>query len=90
MSLPRPILNKVLLAQKKRETTTSGGIILTNEGALGETELAVVLRVGPDVTLVKEGDTCLVDWRKSKLVKTDDMQAVIMEEDDIMAVVEDD
>lgn len=88
MALPRPILSKVLLAQKKRESTTKGGIILTNEGATGETELAIVLAVGPDVTLVKEGDTCVVDWRKSKLVHTDDMQAVVMEEEDILAVIE--
>ena len=79
---------KVLLAQKKREAKTEGGIILTKEGATGETELAIVMEVGPECEYVKKGDTCVVDWRKSKLVHVDGMQAVVLEEDDILAVVE--
>jgi len=83
----RPLHDKVLIAEGKKDTTTESGIILDGRG-LGNTTPGVVLAVGPDVNEVKEGDTVYIDWSKSSPVNIDGAQRVMISESEIIAVLE--
>ena len=83
----RPLSDKVLIAEGKKDTTTESGIILDGRG-LGNTTPGIVLAVGPDCKEVKEGDTVYLDWSKSKPVTIDGAQRVMIQEKEIIAVVE--
>ena len=82
-----PMKDKVLVAETKKDSVTSTGIII--EGRDGNTASGKVLAIGPDVTDVKVGDTIYLDWSKTSLVKVDGAQRVIVKQEDIFAVLED-
>ena len=83
----KPLKDKVLIAEGKKDTVTDSGIILDGRG-LGNTLTGYVLAAGPDVGEVKEGDTVYLDWSKSKPVTVDGAQRVMISEKDIIAVIE--
>jgi len=84
----KPLHDKVLIAEGKKDTKTESGIILDGRG-LGNTTPGVVLAVGPEVEEVKEGDNVYLDWSKSKPITVDGAQRVMIAEGDIIAVIED-
>jgi co-chaperonin GroES (HSP10) len=83
----KPLKDKLLIAEGKKDTTTDSGIILDRKG-LGNTTPGIVLAIGPDVYEVKEGDTVYLDWSKSKPVTVDGAQRVMISESEIIAVLE--
>ena len=83
----KPLKEKVLIAEGKKDTTTESGIILDGRG-LGNTTPGIVVAVGPDVKEVKEGDTVYLDWSKSSPVNVDGAQRVMISEKEIIAVIE--
>ena len=83
----RPLKNKVLVAENKKESQTASGIILDDKG-LGESKTGTVLAVGPDVTTVQVNDKILLDWSKASVVNVDGAQRVMLTEDNIVAVLE--
>jgi co-chaperonin GroES (HSP10) len=83
----RPLHDKVLIAEGKKDTTTESGIILDGRG-LGNTTPGVIIATGPDVLEVKEGDTVYLDWSKSKPVTVNGIQRVMISESEIIAVLE--
>ena len=83
----KPLKDKVLIAEGKKDTTTDSGIILDGRG-LGNTTPGIVVAVGPDVKEVKEGDTVYLDWSKSSPVNVDGAQRVMISEKEIIAVIE--
>jgi co-chaperonin GroES (HSP10) len=83
----KPLQDKVLIAEGKKDTVTDSGIILDGRG-LGNTTPGIVLAVGPDVKEVKEGDQVYLDWSKSKPVTVDGAQRVMIQEKEIIAVIE--
>lgn len=83
----RPLHDKVLIAEGKKDTATESGIILDSRG-MGNTTPGIVLAIGPDVKEVKEGDTVYLDWSKAKPVTVDGAQRVMISEKEIIAVVE--
>jgi chaperonin GroES len=83
----KPLKDKVLIAEGKKDTTTESGIILDGRG-LGNTTPGIVVAVGPDVKEVKEGDTVYLDWSKSSPVNIDGAQRVMISEKEIIAVIE--
>jgi co-chaperonin GroES (HSP10) len=83
----KPLQDKVLIAEGKKDTMTDSGIILDGRG-LGNTTPGIVLAVGPDVIEVEEGDTVYLDWSKSKPVTVDGAQRVMISVKDVIAVVE--
>ena len=85
--LVKPLHNKVLIAEGKKDTVTDSGIILDGRG-LGNTTPGIVVAVGPDVQEVKVGDTVYLDWSKSKPVTINDAQRVMISESEIIAVLE--
>jgi len=89
MTTVTPLKKKVLVAENKVEQVTESGIILEGTTSNRESKRGTVLAVGPDVTLVKVGDVILLEWAKAQVVKIDDAQRVIVDEDNIVAVFED-
>jgi len=83
----KPLKDKVLIAEGKKDTTTESGIFLDGRG-LGNTTSGIVVAVGPDVKEVKEGDTVYLDWSKSSPVNVDGAQRVMISEKEIIAVIE--
>ena len=83
----KPLKDKVLIAEGKKDTTTESGIILDGRG-LGNTTPGIVVAIGPDVKEVKEGDTVYLDWSKSSPVNVDGAQRVMISEKEIIAVIE--
>jgi len=84
-----PLKKKVLVAENKVEQTTESGIILEGTTSNRDSKQGTVLAVGPQVTLVKVGDVILLEWNKAQVVKIGDAQRVIVDEENIVAVVED-
>ena len=83
-----PLKKKVLVAENKAEQTTESGIILDGTTSNRDSKQGTVLAVGPLVTLVKVGDVIMLEWNKAQVVKIGDAQRVIIDEDNIVAVVE--
>ena len=83
-----PLKKKVLVAENKAEQTTDSGIILDGTTSNRNSKQGTVLAVGPDVTMVKVGDVIMLEWNKAQVVKIGDAQRVIVDEDNIVAVVE--
>ena len=88
MTTVRPLKKKVLVAELKTEQKTDSGIILEGTTSNRESKRGQVLAVGPDVTLVNVGDTILLEWSKAQVIKIDDAQRVMIDEDNIVAVYE--
>jgi co-chaperonin GroES (HSP10) len=83
-----PLKKKVLVAENKVEQTTESGIILDGTTSNRDSKQGTVLAVGPLVTLVKVGDVIMLEWNKAQVVKICDAQRVIVDEDNIVAVLE--
>ena len=83
-----PLKKKVLVAENKAEQTTESGIILDGTTSNRDSKQGTVLAIGPQVTLVKVGDVIMLEWNKAQVVKIGDAQRVIVDEDNIVAVVE--
>jgi chaperonin GroES len=83
-----PLKDKVLVAENKRENTTSSGIVIESAQGLGESKSGTVLAIGPSVTEVKVGDKILLEWPKGAVVTIDGKQRVIIKQEDIVAVLE--
>jgi co-chaperonin GroES (HSP10) len=83
-----PLKKKVLVAENKAEQTTESGIILDGTTSNRDSKQGTVLAVGPQVTLVKVGDVIMLEWNKAQVVKIGDAQRVIVDEDNIVAVLE--
>jgi co-chaperonin GroES (HSP10) len=83
----KPLKDRLLIAEGKKDTTSASGIILDSRG-LGNTTPGRVLAIGPDVKEVSVGDTVYLDWGKSLPVTVDDAQRVMISEKDVIAVLE--
>jgi co-chaperonin GroES (HSP10) len=83
-----PLKKKVLVAENKVEQTTDSGIILDGTTSNRDSKQGTVLAIGPDVTLVAVGDVIMLEWNKAQVVKIGDAQRVIVDEDNIVAVME--
>ena len=84
----KPLKKKVLVAQNAAESKTESGIILETAKSVGDSKKGTVLAIGPDVTMVQIGDIVLLEWSKAQIVKIGDSERVIVDEDNIVAVVE--
>ena len=82
----KPLKKKVLVAENKSESKSESGIILEGATSVRESKKATVIAIGPDVTMVEEGDVILLDWTKGTVVKIGDAQRVIIDEENIVAV----
>jgi co-chaperonin GroES (HSP10) len=85
--LVKPLKKKVLIAENKAATTTESGIIVEGATSNRDSKQGTVLAIGPDVTMVSIGDKVYIEWNKAQVVKIGDAQRVIIDEDNIVAVV---
>lgn len=85
-----PLGTKILAAEVKKERKSEMGIILENVSSVKETAAACILAVGPNVEKLKVGDEVYIDWAKTKLIVIDGAQRVILDQEDVMAVVKND
>lgn len=90
MSL-KPLYNRVLIQQLEAETTTKSGIILPGQ-ATEQPQIARVIAVGPgkeDKPMsVKVNDQVIFPKYKGTDVKYDGMDYIIIDEEDLLAIVE--
>jgi chaperonin GroES len=84
----RPINDRILVAENKKENTTASGIVIEGARGVGDTAQGTVLAIGPDVTEVKVGDVVLLDWAKASPVKVGDAQRAMIKEEFVIAIVE--
>lgn len=82
-----PLGTKILCAEVKKERKSDSGIVLTTNTSVKETSAARVLAIGPDVKNVKVGQEVYIDWPKTKLVIIDDAQRVILDQEDVHAII---
>lgn len=82
-----PLGSKILAAEVKKEHKSDSGIVLTTNTTVKETSAARVLAVGPEVKNVKVGNTVYLDWTKTKLIIIDGAQRVLVDEEDVNALV---
>jgi len=83
----KPVRKNILIAQVERAKTTLSGIIIEGARSVANNETGRVLAIGSEVTLVEVGDEVLLDWAKSSPVTLDGQQRVVINEDNIMAVI---
>jgi len=84
----KPMKKKVLIAENKSEVKSESGIILDDARSVRESKTGTVLAIGPDVTVVAVGDVVYLEWNKASVVTVDGAQRVIIEEENIVAVVD--
>lgn len=82
-----PLGTKLLAAEVKKERKTESGIFIGDAKTMNETSAAHVLAVGPDVTDIKVGTKVYLDWTKTKLIIIDGAQRVIVDREDIHALI---
>lgn len=82
-----PLGTKILAAEVKKERKSEAGIILEGTKSVNETAAAKIIAIGPDVTRTKVGDTVYLDWAKTKLVVIEGAQRVLLDQEDVFAIV---
>lgn len=84
----RPLNKNVVLKKEAEEKKTASGIILT-ESTKDKPSVAVVVAVGKDCDAkIKENDRVVYKEYSGTKVKMDDVDYIIIEDEDILAVVE--
>lgn len=84
----KPLRKKVLVAQNKQDSTvTESGIIVTGKNAIN-TITGKVLAVGEEVTEVAVDDTIFLEWNQGRVTTVDNVQCVVIDESNIVAVLE--
>ena len=80
-----PLKKQILIKANNQEAVTTSGLIL--EGTtLVDSRTATVIRVGPDVTVVKPGYVVYVNWTKALTVKIEGKEFSFIEEENLVAI----
>ena len=82
-----PLGTKIYAAEVKKERKTDSGIILEGASSVKETAAAKVLAIGEEVKDLQVGDTVYLDWSKTKMIVVDGTQRVIVDREDVMAII---
>lgn len=91
----KPLSNRVIIKQVEAETTTKSGIILPGQ-AKEQPQIAEVVAVGPGKVqdgqqvpmTVEVGNKVIFPKYKGSEIKFDGIEYIIIEEDDLLAIVE--
>ena len=84
----RPLNKNVVLKKEAEEKITASGIILT-ESAKEKPSIAVVVAVGKECEAkLKENDKVVYKEYSGTKIKMDEVEYIIIEDEDILAVVE--
>lgn len=82
-----PLKKQILIKANAQEAVSQGGLLLEGT-SLVDSRTATVIRVGPDVTTVKPGYIVYVNWAKSFPVKIDGKEFSFVEEDHLVAIMD--
>jgi len=82
----RMLTDHVLVTEVKKQETSVGGIILTDNISKAAMPGLVQL-VGPDVVGIEQGDQIFLEWPKTMAVDVDGNPAVIVKAEFIKAVL---
>ena len=83
-----PLHDRIVIREEKLPEETESGIILQGARASNDTRISIVVSVGPDVQEVKAGDKIYLSWSKVKPFKNGDEFLGIINEEDVLAVIE--
>lgn len=92
----KPLGNRIVIEKREQEQTTKSGIVLTDTAKEKSNE-GTVVAVGPGRILdngqrveveVKVGDHVVFDQYAGTEVKRNDEKYLVLQEDDILAVIE--
>lgn len=83
----KPIKNNIIVELVEKEKVTSSGIILSSADPT-EANKGKVLKIGPNVLDIKEGDMILPNWNKARLAKFMNNDFYIVSEDDVVLIFE--
>lgn len=83
----KPIKNNIIVELVEKEKVTSSGIILSSADPT-EANKGKVLKIGPNVLDIKEGDMILPNWNKARLTKFMNNDFYIVSEDDVVLIFE--
>lgn len=84
----RPLNKNVILKKEEEEKKTASGIILT-EAVKNQPSIATVVAVGTECEVkIKEQDQVVYKEYSGTKVSIDDVEYIIIEDEDILAVVE--
>ena len=84
----KPLGRKVIIKDTERPEETESGIYLGKAKADNSSKSGTVIAVGPLVQSVKVDDVVYLQWANIRTVKDGDDYLGIIEEDDILAVLE--
>jgi len=85
--LLKPIKNNIIVELVEKEKVTSSGILLSSADPT-EANKGKVLKIGPNVLDIKEGDMILPNWNKARLAKFMNNDFYIVSEDDVVLIFE--
>lgn len=83
----RPIKNNVIVELIEKEKTTASGIVLTSADS-DEASRGKVLKIGPDVLDVQQGQIVMPNWNKARKTKYEDKEFYIVPENEIVLIFE--
>lgn len=84
----KPLNKNVILKKEEEEKKTASGIILT-ESAKDQPSVATVVAIGKECEAkLNEGDKVVFKEYSGTKVKMDDVNYIIIEDEDILAVIE--
>lgn len=84
----RPLSGRVILKRVEAQALTSGGLHIPE--AAKETPLeGTVLAIGPDVDALAVGDVVLYPKYSGDLIECDDVEALVLDAEDVLAVIDD-
>lgn len=93
---PKPLYDKIVVYRHEKESTSAGGIVLTDVNNDGKPCFGTVLAVGPgrqlqDGTLaplqVKKGDTIVFGKYSGVEIEAGGRKVLVMREEDVLAIV---
>lgn len=80
----RAIGKNIIVSKQEPQTTTSGGIIFTDNSQATQ---AQVIAVGDEVTSVSVGENLIINWNMASPIKLDVDTVYIVSVDNVFAVV---
>jgi len=82
----KTIKKRCIVERIHAEKVSAGGIVLQNDQ--DPNPQARIVRIGSEVTEVKEGDIVCVDWRYVIQITSGDNKLYVMDESNILAIEE--
>ena len=82
----KPLKDRIFVEYLEDNTEKSAGGIYIPETAKEKSQKGTVRAVGPDVTLVKVGDSILCERYGGSKVKLDDVEYVVMKEEEVLGL----